>query len=412
MHQPAQQSKFVLILILGLLTALSPFSIDMYLPAFQAIANDFQSTVAQVSLSLSSYFIGLSFGQLFYGPLLDRYGRKNPLYAGLGIYIFASLFCLFCRSTEALVAWRFVQALGGCAAGVASMAMVRDLFSVKESAKIYSLLILILGVSPLLAPTVGGFLSEAFGWHSVFIVLSVIAAALIVTIRFQLPESHKPDLNVSLKPGPIFKNFLEILKNSQFYTYVFSGAIAFSGLFVYLAGSTVIFLEHYKVSSQVYGWIFAGIAAGLIGSSQFNALLLKKYSSEQLVKVALMANVLIGFVFVTGVYFQWFNLIGICCMFFLFMCCFGLINPNSGALSLAPFSKNAGRASALMGFIQMGVGAAVSSLIGILGITEILTIVGIMVTSSTVALIILWVGRSHIHRQIHATLKVHPEPVL
>ena len=399
--QKIKNNRTVLILILGSMTALSPFSIDMYLPAFQAIASDFGSTVAQVSLSLSSYFVGLSIGQLVYGPLLDRFGRKPPLYVGLSIYVIASLFCLFSGSTESLIAWRFIQAIGGCVASVASMAMVRDLFSVKESAKIYSLLILILGVSPLLAPTAGGYLATIFGWHSVFLALAIIAVLMMLAIRFFLQESHAADSTVSLQIRPIFKNFLEVLKNAQFYTYVFSGALAFSGLFVYLAGSPVIFLNKYQVDAQTYGWIFAAIAAGLIGSSQFNSSLLKKFTNEQLVVTALSAQVCVGTVFVIGTYFSWFGLLGTVLMFFLFMGCFGLISPNSGALALAPFSKNAGSAAALMGFVQMGIGAISSSLIGIFEISEVITVVMLMAGLALAGLLILLVGRRQIKRQVH-----------
>lgn len=391
-------NKPLLILILGLMTALSPFAIDMYLPAFQSIANDFGATTAQVSLSLSSYFVGLSGGQLFYGPLLDRYGRKRPLYVGLLIFIFSAILCIFSKSTETLVVWRFIQAIGGCAAGVASMAMVRDLFTLKESAKIYSLLILILGASPLLAPTIGGYLTSTLGWHSIFIVLAIMGFLLLLAIKFLLGESHTPDPTVSLRPKPIFNNFILILKDRQFYTYAFSGAIAFSGLFVYLAGSPVIFLDTFKVSAQVYGWIFATIAAGLIGTSQFNVVLLKKFTNEQLVLYAMSAQLVIATVFFIGSYLEVFNLAGTVLMLFLFLCSFGLTNPNAGALALAPFSKNAGSASALLGFLQMGTGAIASSMVGLLGIKEVFPIAGIMAVSSVVAVAVLLVGRVQIQK--------------
>lgn len=393
------ESKAILILILGSMTALSPFSIDMYLPAFQTIAAQFNTTVARVSLSLSSYFVGLSFGQLIYGPLLDRYGRKRPLYAGLSIFVVASLLCLMSQSTESLVVWRFIQALGGCAAGVGSMAMVRDLFTVKESAKVYSLLILILGVSPLFAPTIGGFLSTHLGWRSVFVVLSLMAAILLLVIRFFLKESHTPDPTVSLRIGPIAKNFFHIFKNTQFYTYVLSGAVAFSGLFVYLAGSPVIFLETYKVSSQVYGWIFAIVATGMISSSQLNVILLKKYSNEQVLNAAMIFQVLIGFLLSILTALNWISLEGTVLFLFLFMGCFGLTNPNGGALALAPFPKNAGSAAALMGFLQMGIGALASASIGFLGISQMLPVVIIMTLTSVLALIILKWGSHKIRHQ-------------
>lgn len=393
------KNRSLLILILGLMTALSPFSIDMYLPAFQTIADDLGTSVARVSLSLSSYFIGLSGGQLFYGPLLDRFGRKPPLYVGLCIYILASLFCLFAGSVDSLIVWRLIQAVGGCAAGVASMAMVRDLFPVKESAKIYSLLILILGASPLLAPTTGGYLTTLFGWQSVFMVLAGMATLLLLAIRFFLKESHAPDPQVSLHPVPIFWNFLDIFKNLQFQTYVLSSGIAFAGFFVYLAGSPEIFLNHFAVSATVYGWIFAIVAAGLIGSSQFNVLLLRRFSNEQLVRTSLLTQVGIGWVFVLGLYLDVLGLVGTVTMLFLFACCFGFLSPNSGALALAPFAKNAGRAAALMGFLQMGSGALSSSMIGLLGLTQVTKIIGLMVVCSSVGLVILLTGRQRLRRQ-------------
>src|SRR5580698_1859694 len=183
-------NRFLIILILGSLSTISPFAIDMYLPAFPEIAGALHTSTARIALSVSSYFAGLAFGQLLYGPLLDRFGRKLPLYAGLILFMISSLLCLRSRTVEWLVAMRFVQALGGCAAQVASMAMVRDFFPVHETAKIISLLILILGVSPLLAPTVGGFVAAHLGWQWVFIVLAAVAFLNLAILYCYLPEGH------------------------------------------------------------------------------------------------------------------------------------------------------------------------------------------------------------------------------
>lgn len=396
------KNKSLLILILGCMTALSPFSIDMYLPAFQSIAAEFGTTVAHVSLSLSGYFIGLAGGQLFYGPLLDRFGRKRPLYAGLALYIVASLCCLLSKTTEALIFWRVLQALGGCVAGVGSMAMVRDLFSMKESAKVYSLLILILGVSPLLAPTIGGYLATSFGWHSVFIVLAVMGTLLVLAIRFLLAESHTPDPTVSLRLGPILKGFHEILVDPRFYTYAISAAVAFSGLFVYLAGSPVIFLETFQVDASTYGWIFAFIAAGMIIASQFNVMLLRKFSNEQILRVALLIQCLIGAFLTLGVFFNILSLYPIVFMLFLFLAAFGLTNPNAGALTLAPFSHNAGRASALLGFLQMGIGALASTVVGLLGVSQVLPVVAAIALTSILGLIILVWGEKRLKSYVKA----------
>src|SRR5580658_1006199 len=205
MSQPSQ-NRVLIILILGALSTISPFAIDMYLPAFPGIAAALHTSTAKVSLSISSYFVGLAVGQLFYGPLLDRFGRKLPLYAGLTLFIVASLLCLCSRTVEWLVAMRFVQALGGCAAQVAAMAMVRDFFPVNETAKIISLLILILGVSPLLAPTVGGFVAAHLGWQWVFIILAAVAFLNLAVSYWYLPEGHAADSGISLRFLPILRN--------------------------------------------------------------------------------------------------------------------------------------------------------------------------------------------------------------
>src|SRR6185369_12253325 len=175
-----------LIVVLGLLSAIGPFSIDMYLPGFPAIAENLHTTVAHVSLSLSSFFIGISAGQFLYGPLLDRFGRKRPLYLGLIAYLLATVGCALATSVNALIVLRLLQALGGCVGMVASRAMVRDMFDVKDNAKVFSLLMLVIGVSPLVAPTLGGYLTAAFGWQSVFVVLSLLVAGILAAIHFTL----------------------------------------------------------------------------------------------------------------------------------------------------------------------------------------------------------------------------------
>ncbi len=195
-------NRGLIILILGALSTISPFAIDMYLPAFPGIAAALHTSTAKISLSISSYFVGIAAGQLFYGPLLDRFGRKLPLYAGLALFIVASLLCTISSSVGWLISMRFLQALGGCAAQVAAMAMVRDFFPVQETAKIISLLILILGVSPLLAPSVGGYVALHLGWPWVFILLGLFALMMIIVCAVWLPEGHLPDPTVSLRVNP------------------------------------------------------------------------------------------------------------------------------------------------------------------------------------------------------------------
>jgi DHA1 family bicyclomycin/chloramphenicol resistance-like MFS transporter len=397
-----QRQRLSLILILGSLTALAPFSIDMYLPGFPAIAIDLNTTVAKVSLSLSTFFVGISAGQLLYGPLLDRFGRKKPLYAGLCVYILASIGCMLVPDISGLIVLRFLQAIGGCVAGVAAVAMVRDLFPVEENARVFALLMLVLGLSPLLAPTIGGYVTTAFGWRSVFIILAILGGLLLLATRYGLPNGYKPDTSLSLKPKPILNNFLTVLREPKFYTYAITGAVAFAGLFAYVADSPLVFMTIYRVSGQEYGWIFAGLSVGLIGASQLNGFLLRRYRSEQLVRAALIGQVLITSLFLLLTSMGLLGVAGTITFLFLFLCCLGIVNPNTGALALSPFTKNAGSASALMGATQMGLGALASFAVSLFNNHTAIPMVSIIAATSIVALLIVLAGQRTIRAKTEA----------
>lgn len=389
-----------LILILGSLTALGPFSIDMYLPGFSGIAKDLNTSVAKVSMSLSSYFIGISAGQLLYGPLLDRFGRKKPLFIGLMVYILASLGCVYVADIDMFILLRFIQAIGSCAATVASVAMVRDLFPVKDIPKVFSLLMLVLGLSPMLAPTIGGYVTEDYGWHTVFFILMCMGIAILLAAQIGLPNSYKPDTSISLKPKPIISNFLKVLKEPQFYTYAFTGAIAFSGLFTYVAASPIIFMDIYHVDAKTYGWIFAFMSVSFIGSSQLNSVLLKKFSSEQMIFGALILQSVVAVIFLV---LSLNNLLGLyetIAILFVFLGCLGISNPNTAGLTMAPFAKNAGSASALMGAIQLGLGSLASFAVGIFVKDSVAPMVFIMTVTTIIAFIVLNIGKKFIKNKV------------
>jgi len=391
MNNNTGKSKFYLILILGMLTAIGPFSIDMYLPAFPDIAKSLNTNVAKVALSLSSFFIGISAGQLIYGPLLERYGRKKPLYFGLFIYLLASIGCAMANSINALIIFRLLQALGGCAGMVASRAIVRDLFEVKENAKIFSMLMLVVAVSPIIAPTLGGYVTAVVGWRYVFAILFGVALTIIAGVYFLLPESRSPDPNFSLRPKPIINNFKAVIIHPQFYTYALTGAISSAGLYAYISGSPHVFMEIFKVTEQQYGWIFALIAMGLIGASQVNTVLLKNYKSEEIIKMALIAQNIIGITLAVITFLGWGDLFLTIFLIFVFLCCQGFIFPNTSALSLAPFAHSAGSASALLGAIQMFIGAGISALVSFLQ-HYISPMTGVMACCSIGAISVLLLG--------------------
>jgi DHA1 family bicyclomycin/chloramphenicol resistance-like MFS transporter len=393
------KSKYLqLILILGSLTALGPFSIDMYLPGFSGIAKDLNTTVAKVSMTLSSYFIGISAGQLLYGPLLDRFGRKKPLFIGLLVYILASLGCVYVNEIDTFVGLRFIQAVGSCAATVASVSMVRDLFPVRDTPKVFSLLMLVVGLSPMLAPTVGGYVTEYYGWHTVFFILMCMGIVILIAAQLGLPNSFTPDPSISLKPKPIIANFISILREPQFYTYAFTGAVAFSGLFTYVAASPILFMDVFEVDAKTYGWIFAFMSLSFIGSSQLNSVLLKRFSSEQMIYSALIAQSLISILFLVLAINNLLGLYETIAMLFLFLGCLGISNPNTAGLTLAPFSKNAGSASALMGALQLGLGALASFAVGLFVKDSIVPMVLIMTSTTLLAFLILNLGKRKIKK--------------
>lgn len=389
----SKQQNFFLILILGALNTITPFSIDMYLPAFPAIAKEFNTTIANVALSVSTYFLGFALGQILYGPLLDRFGRKPPLYAGLSLYIIATIGCFTAGSIESLWAIRFVQALGGCVASVAAMAMVRDFFPVEKSASVISLLVLILGASPLLAPTAGSFIIAWCGWHFVFVILAAIASIILLAVIFFLPEGHAPDKMVSLKPFPITMGFIAVIANPKFYVFALAGTFSFVGLFVYVAHSPAIFMSHFHLNGKVYGGVFALLATGFVGSSQLNHFLTKRFKNEQVLTAAIVIQLITALIFFIGAWFQWYGLLPVILFLFVILGCAGIVYPNAAALCMAPFAKNAGTASALLGFIQIGIGGFVSAGAGLLPFDAVLAMAAVTFASVVVAVLILWAGK-------------------
>jgi MFS transporter, DHA1 family, multidrug resistance protein len=390
------RNRTLIIVILGSLATLSPFAIDMYLPAFPEVAADLHTSTAKISLSISSYFAGLAVAQLFYGPLLDRFGRKRPLYAGLTLFMVASLLCMRSRTDEWLIAMRFLQAIGGCAAQVASMAMVRDFFPARETAKIISLLILILGVSPLLAPSVGGWVAIHLGWRAVFIILAAVALLNMVVVYWLLPEGHHPDRSISLHPLPILRNYVAVLKEPQFMVFALSGSFALSGLLAYVAGSPIIFMEVFHVNARTFGFIFAGLAVGFIGSNQVNVLLLRKYSSEQIICAALWVVCPVALLFLVGTHCGWFGLEATLVLLFISLSSLGLACPNTAALALVPFDHNIGSASAMLGFLQIGVSGLASATIGAFDSHSLLPVTVILAATSWIGLAIFLIGKRSI----------------
>ncbi len=389
-----RKQYFVIVLVLGALCTISPFSIDMYLPGFPAIAQDLGTTIDQIQLSLTSYLIGIAVGQLLYGPLLDRFGRKIPLYAGLVVYLLASLGCALTNSVDGLIMMRFIQAIGGCAGMVAAQALVRDLFPLNKTAQAFSLLTLVIAVSPMIAPTLGGYMIAAFGWHSVFILLAVITALIMVGVYFTLPQGQLADTSLSLKPRSVIHNYLQVLKQPQFLLFTLAGGIATAAPFAYIAGSSDVFINLYQVSEKEYGWIFALLAFAMIGTTQLNHILLNKFSSAQLIRFTLYYQTALGVLLVIGSWYGWYGKYSLIAMLFLFLTGQGITNPNASALSLAPFTRHAGSASALLGCFRMAMGGLASAVVSVLHNNTTLPMVSVMALCAWIGLGIFLIGHS------------------
>lgn len=354
-----------LILILGALSAFGPLAIDFYLPAFSAIARDFSTDVEHVQLSLAAYFVGLALGQLIYGPLADRYGRRWPLLIGVTLFTLASLACALAPTLDWLIAARFVQALGGCAGIVVTRAVVRDSCEPVQAAKVFSQLILVMGLAPILAPLFGGLLMNAFGWHSIFVALTIFSAACGIAVALWLPETLATDAP-RLPLSGTFGRYLALMRDREFIAFALCGGVAMAGMFAYIAGSPFVFIELYGVPAEHYGWLFGSNAAGFILMSQINTRLLRLRGPGSWLRRFVWLYLLSGAVLLVIALSQPEALWPLLIPLFLGIASLGGILPNATACAMARQGRQAGLASALMGSLQFCIAAGASALVAAL----------------------------------------------
>jgi DHA1 family bicyclomycin/chloramphenicol resistance-like MFS transporter len=355
-----------LLLILGALTAFPPMSIDMYLPSLPALARDLGGTATGGQATVAAFFVGLALGQLVYGPLSDRIGRRAPVLVGVAIYLVATLGCAFATSIPMMVSFRLLQALGGCAGVVVARAVVRDRFDHQESARIFSTLMLIMGLAPILAPLIGGWILELSGWRTIFWVLFGFAALTGVAVFFGLPESRSQETAAAARSETPFAAYGALLKNPQVMGNVLAGGLISTATFTYIAASPELVIETYGVPASMFGWVFGANAVGIIGASQLNRLLLRKLPSERIlmyaVIIACTAASVLTLVAVTG----FGGLIGVLVPLFFAVGMHGLGSPNAIAGALAADPRRAGSLSALFGSAQFGLGAIGAAIAGFL----------------------------------------------
>ncbi|WP_432218490.1 multidrug effflux MFS transporter [Pseudomonas kribbensis] len=357
--------NFRTILILGALTAFGPLAIDFYLPAFPSMALAFGTDEKHVQLTLSAYFFGLSIGQLAYGPVADRFGRRIPLLTGLVLFTLASLACAYAPNLEWLIGARFVQALGGCAGMVIGRAVVADKCDAVGSAKVFSQLMLVMGLAPILAPMLGGLLVNTTGWQSIFLVLTGFSALAGLAVALGLPESlpaHVPRQPLS---GAL-RQYGRLLTDPIYMGHALTGGIAIAGMFAYIAGSPFIFIKLYGVPPEHFGWLFGTNAAGFILVAQVNARLLAKRGPAFLLSRAVWVYFGAGLALLGVSTLHTEALWPLLIPLFICVASLGCISPNAAASAMNGQGARAGSASALLGCMQFSVAAGASALVGVL----------------------------------------------
>lgn len=365
------------LILMGALTAIGPFSTDMYLPAFPAMALGLHAQLGEIERTLSAYFVGLALSQLIYGPLADRYGRKPPLLCGLVLYTVSAMGCALTSSVQTLIVWRVLQALGASAGMVVPRAVVRDHYATQDAARALSLMMLIMGLAPILAPLAGGQL-VALGWRSLFWAMAGVGLALLALVALRMRESLPREKILPLNWRTIFANYRGLLGHRGFMAHTLTGGMGQAGMFAYIAGSPHLFIEVYGVPARYYGLFFGGNAMALIAGAQISAYLLRRHTSLQLQRrslIALSLAALMGLsMALTGAITLWLATAYIA----IYMFSNGFVNPNSAALALSEQGRRLGAASALLGAIQYSCSALASTAISLWQTNSALPLASVM----------------------------------
>lgn len=384
-----KKQEYIILLVLGTLIALGPFSIDAYLPGFESIAEDFNTSISQIGLTLTSYFIGISIGQLAYGPIMDKFGRKKPLLIGLVIYLLSALSCMYSPNLEWLIVSRFFLAVGAAAGMVAAKAIVRDIFPVHEVAGAISVLMLIMGGAPIIAPTVGSFIIDSFGWEMIFLFLAIFCLLMIISVTKFLPESIVPDKLVDLKPKQVAIKYYGILTHQKFWSFAMAGSFTIGAMFAYISDAPKLFMGNFDLSQKEFGILFGINAGGLILGSQINRLFLRKFTTLQITLFNSVLLVILASLFLINSLLE-LGFLPTVILLFLMLFLLGFQNPNTTALSLEPFEKKAGRASALIGSLKMILGALTSFMVSLFHTSSSVPLAVILLSCLFISFILLF----------------------
>ncbi|OBG94221.1 Bcr/CflA family drug resistance efflux transporter [Mycobacterium sp. E136] len=381
-------SRIRMIVVLGVMVALGPLTIDMYLPALPRIGEELGVSSSVAQLTLTGTLLGLALGQLVVGPLSDSLGRRRPLMAGIVLHMLASVACLFAPNIEVLGVARGLQGMGAAAGMVVAIAVVGDLFTDSVAATVMSRLMLVLGVAPVLAPSLGAAVLLKASWHWVFAALVLIAGVLLLVAATALPETLPVAHRRPLKVRGIAATYVELLRDARFVVLVLVAALGMSGLFAYISAAPFVLQGRYGLDQQAFALVFGAGAIALIGATQCNVLLLRRYTPQAIVLWALTVASLGGAVFVGIALADIGGLVGFVIPVWVVLAAMGLVIPNAPAVALTRHPDAAGTAAALLGAAQFGLGAAIAPLVGALGNNEF-ALAAVMTVGMVIALLAL-----------------------
>ncbi|WP_218697627.1 multidrug effflux MFS transporter [Acinetobacter harbinensis] len=388
--KPTQSYATTWIMLLALLTSLGPLSIDMYLPALPQMANDFGITTQRVANTLPAYFLGLALGQLIYGPLSDRIGRKTPLYFGLLLYICASILCTFANSEWSLIAARILQALGGCVGVVIARAAIRDRLDLQSSAQAFASMMIVMGIAPIIAPSLGALVLLYFSWPAVFVFLSAIGLICLICVHFFFQETLPVERRLNLNIKQVLNLYGAIFKQKSFRWPMLAGCFSGGILFCYISSSASILMDDYGLNQQQFAYAFGLNALGIMLLSSINKKLGRTFSVLQRLKIGAVLQLLGVIVLLSASLLSnvalWIVLIGM----FLAISGIGFTGPNAMALAMAEQGERAGTASAVMGSMQFACGLLAGVMLNFLLWSALANMAIVMLIFVGIMLLSIW----------------------
>ena len=388
-EQSKAQYSSAWIMLLALLTSLGPLSIDMYLPALPQMAQDFNVSTQMISNTLPAYFLGLAVGQLIYGPVSDRIGRKIPLYFGLSLYIVASLICLFAQDEWSLIAARILQALGGCVGVVIARAAIRDRLDIQTSAQAFSSMMIVMGIAPIIAPMLGAWILHFFSWHAVFACLSFMGVICLLCVHFFFKETLPVSRRLNLNFNQVLQLYMAILKDGSFRAPMIIGCFSGGLLFCYISSSAAVLMDSYGLSQQQFAYAFGANAFGIMVFSTINKHLVTKTQVIQRLRLGAYIQLFGVFVLLMAALFESTPLVWVMLGMFLTVSGIGFTGPNAMALAMSKQGARAGTASALMGSLQFACGLIGGLILNFMLWSALLNMAGVMLIFVVIVLFAL-----------------------